>query len=441
MQINVTKESLSNGSDFMNTYHSGLSEDTVIKLTGDSSNITSNNMSLDSEHICNVKTMKAKESEQLTGTEHESLTNEFRYTTNRSTKSRTKKINQLYKVTDDDMKNMMKGSSLSFNAEDMLKNRFNRFSRYGYLDPANELITGAREYVFFSKPDLHLMNGDGSLYKPLNSNAFLKEAYMHYRYSFYSLQQYLVGDDGSLANSIKLDSSVGAGNDSVFDLNNKYIPLLSNMITSSLDLNDITASDIETNRNLYQVNTTYREGSLASDLQYDFSTEFKDTKYLDVYMLFKIYDEYFRHKFYEDIAPNRKDYITSRIYPEAISIWKIIVDDSDRIIYWAKAIGCTPMSVPRGTISNLEGTVKFTINWKAQFVKDMDLLELNHLTELSMNDKQGVISGMTNGETWVGYPYVILGNESVDGFHSYARTGEVASAGQKFYRLAWINKV
>ena len=172
---------------------------------------------------------------------------------------------------DFELKNMISDSVLSF-PEDMLENRFNKFSRYGYLDPANELITGAREYLFFSKPDLHLVNVDNPyyMYNVLSNVPFFNEAFNRYKLSYYSLQQYYNGKEYINAGGLPID------------LRNKYISLLSNMVTSSFDLSDITASDVTNNQNLYQINTSYREGSLSSDLQYDFSLEFKDTKYLDV---------------------------------------------------------------------------------------------------------------------------------------------------------------
>ena len=336
-----------------------------------------------------------------------------------------------------DIEAFEKGSNYMSDPDEMLKNRFSRFTRYGYLDMSGEFLTGTREYLFFSKPDLHLMNPDGTMYEPLTSNPFLCEAYKRYRYSYYSLQQYFGGNT-----TISGDSSVGPVTDdskTAFDIKSLYIPLLSNMATSTLDLGDITAGEVENNKNLYGITTTYREGSLQSDLGYDFSIEFKDTKWLDVYMLFKIYDEYNRHKYFAEIEPNRQEYITSRIYPEAISIWKLIVDDTDRIIYWAKATGCVPMSVPRGSVSNLEGVPKFTVNWKAQFISDMNpmhLAELNVLSRFSLNNDSR-LDFMTSGNTWVGYPYIFNGKNE-QGFNMPARTGDHSVTDeQRFYKLAW----
>lgn len=342
-----------------------------------------------------------------------------------------------------ELENMISDSVLS-SSENMLENRFNKFSRYGYLDPAHELITGTREYLFFSKPDLHLVNVDNPyyMYDVLENVPFFNEAFNRYKLSYYSLQQYYSGKSHIQSKGLPID------------LSNRYISLLSNMVTSSFDLSDINASDVTNNQNLYQINTSYREGSLSSDLQYDFSLEFKDTKYLDVYMLFKIYDEYFRYKYMLEIMPTRYDYIANKIYPEALSIWKIITDDTGRIMYWAKATGCTPMSVPRGTISNIEGNIKFTVNWKAQFIKDMDpvqLSEINYLTAKSMginynNFNKSIFNDceilpILNNQTWAGYPLIINGEGPiVRTGHNCNLKSETIKNNVGFHRLVWINK-
>lgn len=417
MDINVTKESHGDGVDFLNTYHQSVSDDMSTKLIGNRTNFS---YDIDSEH--------------LFGGGSSTVANNINKSQYQASVNTSTKVN----VSKTEFANFFDGTTLS-DPESMLSNRFNSFSRYGYLDPAHEFITGAREFVFFSKPDLHLFKTDGSgeMYEKLSNNPMLVEAYTHYRYSCYCLQQYFGGNT-----IIGNDPSVGTGSNSVFDIRNKFIPILSNMVTSSFDLGDISAGETEGNRNLYQINTTYREGSIASDLQYDFSLEFKDTKYLDVYMIFKIYDEYFRHKYYEEIEPTREEYITSRIFPEAISIWKVIVDDTDRVIYWAKAIGCTPMSVPRGTLSNLEGTVKFTINWKAQFVREMDpinLMELNHLTQLSVGgNTTKKMNRLADGNTWVKYPWIAT-SESKMGINTIHRTGDNSTKPQMLYKLLWLS--
>lgn len=457
----IDKQSLEDGFSYMDSIHSNLSEEMVQKLTNDlyvhvnmptkaqpspsAISAANSNMSVpnfsgtyfnNGKFIANEHLFDIRENPDLTNQYDTTAYQYGRYNEKDSKQYSPDKI----KVSKEDYADMIKGSTLT-KSENMLKNRFSRFSRYGYIDLSGEFLTGTREYLFFSKPDLHLFDLSGNLYEPLRTNPFLVEAFNHYRFSFYSLQQTFSSNTSGKPN----DSSIGdvtSNSSTIFDTKSKFIPLLSNMATSTLDLGDITAGDVEGNRNLYQINTTYREGSLTSDLAYDFSIEFKDTKYLDVYMLFKIYDEYCRHKYMEEIEPVNPDYIMSKIYPEPFSIWKVIVDDTDRIIYWAKAIGVTPMSVPRGAMSNFENQIKITINFKAQFVKDMDpvnLMELNHLTKSSIvgSSEKGIVLP-SSGETWVGYPWIVA--DGTSGLHTFARTGDDnASSSNKCYRLMWID--
>ena len=132
---------------------------------------------------------------------------------------------------------------------------------------------------------------------------------------------------------------------------------------------------------------------------------------------------------------------------EALSIWKIIVDDTGRIMYWAKATGCYPF---------IEGNIKFTINWKAQFIKDMDpinLTELNYLTARSLGIETGSkditnitrsiinktkkIYSLNDTTTWVGYPLIIPGSIARTGQHINNNDSDISK--YSFHRLVWVN--
>ena len=301
--------------------------------------------------------------------------------------------------------------------------RFCRFARYGMLDMANE-NSGAREYLFFSKPDLHLFHpGLGfSTSIPEEGNSFLNSELKDVTFFANAIRQYPFS-------LLSLQTTYTGGNFPVgFDRNNKFMTALSNHVTSSLDLPDITATETQNNTNLFQVTTTYRDGSEASDYGFDFSLEFWDTRYLDIYMIFKAYDEYCRQEFMRPITPVKLSYIEEKINAKQFSIWKIIVDETNTIMYYAKVTGVYPMGVPRSAISNLDGTIKITVPFKGQFVRDMDpiiLADLNHLTERSTGLSQSDIAKGTHflplynsgnsslssvrgaDTTWAKYPYII----------------------------------
>ena len=256
-------------------------------------------------------------------------------------------------------------ASNMFSKNYIYDNRFTKFAKYGIMDLYNE-HTFSREYLFFTKPDLHIMETgrSGYLYKPLSQLPFFIDALRLYPQCIYSLQQ-----------TLPSETSVSK---------TKYMPILSNQVSSCLALPTIAATETGGNVNLYQFGINNRDGSEISDCNVEFSLEFKDTKYLDVYMLFKIYDEYVRETYKRDILPTKISYIDNKIDSKSFSVYKIIVDDTNTVMYYAKITGVYPMSVPRDAMSGFDGSgIKETIQFKGQFVRDMDpiiIQELNLLT-------------------------------------------------------------
>ena len=166
-----------------------------------------------------------------------------------------------------------------------------------------------------------------------------------------------------------------------------FMNLLCNSRRSNLELPSVsTLSDIETPANIHGTKMTYRNTSYSADDGYEFSLEFEDSKYLEVYMLFKLYDEYENLKQYGAIEP-KLNYVINKILHDQFSIYKFIVDeDFQTIVYWAKLTGVYPKSVPRDTFSDLPetGGISYSIQFKAQFVEDMKpeiLADFNAITE------------------------------------------------------------
>lgn len=335
-------------------------------------------------------------------------------------------------IEEDDALKILNAANI-FSPQQIHSNRFNKFARYGIIDPYNENF-GCKEYLFFSKPDLHIFNVNNTmeLYEPLKNVSFFANAVKQYPESLLSLQQ-----------TFNYTKSTSYPNN--FDVNNKFMCILSNHVASSLDLPAITATESQNNANLYQINTSYRDGSEISDCSYEFSLEFKDNKYLDTYILFKAYDEYERQKYLREIRPTKFSYIDNKVNSEQFSIWKIIVNETNGIMFYAKAVAVYPLNVPRDVISNLELPIRFSIQFKGQFVRDTNpihLNDLNHLTELSLGKdssemteyiKTHALSLYNNNDAvpnteWGRYPYIIKNGKRVDGTE---KEGD-------FYRLIWL---
>lgn len=274
-------------------------------------------------------------------------------------------------------------------------NWFDSYSRFGYIDPYNT-NKKTKEYLFFTKPDLHLMDGSYINSELSTASTFFIDAIDRYRSVVEQLQYSYSLNKGPLA------------------------PLLSNAVTSSLELPSVSADYIESPKNVYQTMISYRGSSFKSDQDYEFSLDFKDTKFLDVYMYFKMYDEYERLKWLGQVSPPKLEYIKNKVLHDQFSIYKIVVaEDGMTILYFARAMGVYPTSVPRESISNIDGELTYSVSFKAQFVYDMDpriLLDLNRITASHRSGKKNlpiydVENHRPNG-TWAAFPVVYIRNDT-----------------------------
>ena len=229
------------------------------------------------------------------------------------------------------------------------------FDRNGCVDPYNGFV-GSKEYVFFTRPDLHLfedIDEAAGLNPEIAKLPLFADLYDRYPYAFEVLQ----------SSSMKLSSP--------------FITLLTNTIASPIEVPDISARDIETGTNAYGTNIHYRGTSHPSDENCSLSTEFTDNRFLEVFSLFKLYDEYEKQKLLGYITPRTLTYIQNRILSDQIAIFKIIVaEDGESILYMAKYTGCIPNNVPTSVFSDLtsvRGNFNFSINWHAHFFEDFDL--------------------------------------------------------------------
>ena len=241
---------------------------------------------------------------------------------------------------------------------------YNNIYRFGLYNPYGA-VKGLKEYLFFTKPDLNIIKRD---------------------------------DLTGLINEFKLvDGLAGSSfwNDLFYDkfqtielLQNSYSPgwnkLLQNSVISNLEIPGLEGTVTESPVNNYGVGFQYRGTSEASDDSIDFSLEFKDTKWLDIYYFFRAYEDYQTLKHHGMVSP-WKGYITNRILHDQFAIYKFLVDeDMETIIYWCKLYGVMPMNLPRDVFSAADFTngLSYTINFKAAFFEDMRrdiLIDFNNL--------------------------------------------------------------
>lgn len=245
-----------------------------------------------------------------------------------------------------------------------------RYFRYGVINPYEAVSTG-REFLFFTKPDLSILK------YPENSTAlagilspsltdlrdelagipFWKELMARYPDTIYSLQK----------------SAKPTAIDEPFNL------LLANMVNSNLEVPSLSAEMIDTPTNMYGVGYSYRGSSEASNDNYEFSLEFKDTMNFPIYMYFKTYEEYETLKHHGVIGPHPY-YIQHKILHDHTAIYKFIVgEDMETILYYGMYAGVVPKSLPRDIFSSVsfDGGISFSIDFKAAFYDELNPLILS----------------------------------------------------------------
>ena len=273
-----------------------------------------------------------------------------------------------------------------FNSNNIFNRRdlrwYDRFNRFGVIDPFNG-VSNTKEYLFFTKPDLHIYEpGTTNLNPELSDSSFFVELSERYPDVIKQLQK-----------SIRVEKS------------SDYYPfmnILSNSVKNTLDMPEVSAEDIETSTNIYGTTITYRGDGWSSDEGYEFQLEFEDTRYLELYHLFKAYDEYERLKRVGMISPPNRDGATStdgvaytryhryKELHDQFGVYKIVTDeDYETILYYAYFCGVYPKTVPRDSFSDIrtDSGLKYTVTFKTQFVDDMKpyiLANLNNLITTTM---------------------------------------------------------
>lgn len=242
---------------------------------------------------------------------------------------------------------------------------YSKFKRFGTIGP-NRALTGQKEYLFFTKPDLHLMDPHNNILNPeLQGYPYFQELKERYP---------------DVINQLQYHNTVGGKS-------SPFMTLLSNTVKSSLDLPSISTNTIDTPATIYGTAYNYRGWGYSSDEKIDFTLEFEDSKYLEVYNLVKAYEEYERLKHLGLVTPPNIEgdqsvkgkcfsyYIRNKILHDQFSVYKFIVeDDGETIVYYAKLWGVFFKNVPREAFTDVktEGGLSYSIEFEAAFVEDMN---------------------------------------------------------------------
>lgn len=274
---------------------------------------------------------------------------------------------------DSEFQNLIKANGLRKRTNTEI---YNKFQVLPSLDPYRRL-NSSKEYCFFTKPDLQIFTGRGT---NILQNHLLNRPLFQYAQRYYNdvLRQLQYSADSTRY---------------------PFMNIFSNFKISNLDLPSIQASnDIETSANIHGTKLTYRNTSYTADDGFEFNIDFEDSKYLELYMLLKLYDEYENLKQNGNIKV-KSYYVENRIIHDQFSIYKFLVDENNMdIFYWAKFTGVYIKNVPRDAFSDIQdsGGITYSVNFKSQFVEDMKpelLIDFNVVSGNMRINSSGTTSG------------------------------------------------
>lgn len=255
--------------------------------------------------------------------------------------------------------------------------------RYPITDPYN-FVDGAKEYVFITKVDLPILNDEGNM---LSDETRIFPYILELWRSGYKMSVFANLCSSISENSLEPDS----------EKKYPFMRILSNRKTSNLDLPDINAEELEGPVNLFGSKIIYSKSSALSDENIDFSLEFEDTKFLEIYNLFKVYDLYRQGKWLGIFGPgvhvaemieNNKmnglfatylKYAVNKILYDHMTVFKFLVaSDGTTILHAAKLTGCFPKTISRSSLSELDekGGLKITVGFKMSGWLEEDIFEI-----------------------------------------------------------------
>ena len=152
---------------------------------------------------------------------------------------------------------------------------FNKTYRFGLYNPYGQVNT-TREFVFFTKPDLHILQVSDTTGRVENAGVLNDGLKNEFWRDMLKSKRRIID---------QLQSSASTSED-------PFIHLLQNQISSPLEIPGISAQTIDTAVNMYGVGFSYRGSSEDSDDNPEFSIEFRDDRWLNTYYFFKAYEEY-----------------------------------------------------------------------------------------------------------------------------------------------------
>lgn len=270
-------------------------------------------------------------------------------------------------------------------------NLFSKFNRFKVPFPDYHL-TKSFSYVFFTRPDLNLVENKGGGNFGLNDQASKDPVYY-----------YLYKNNPQLILSLTHD----------FSSDHDFHPFLSNC-AQSFELSDEYIKTIEHGETFTGYKIQYGRNNIESRTAGTFSVSFIDDQEFSVYKTHKAWIDYIS-KVYRGELVTKNDYLRRRILDYATSVYYIIcAADGETVLFWSKYYGVFPTQAPSSTQSWSRGNMvkmpEYNITYAYAVKEDFNPITL---AEFNMNSggnyeyrKTYEPALLSTGLTMTGAPFI-----------------------------------
>lgn len=273
--------------------------------------------------------------------------------------------------------------------DELNEDLFTKFNRFKINFPDYNL-SKSFAYVFFTRPDLNIVNNNGS---SLHSQ---------------------VSNDPYFSDIWKTNRRIITGLTKNHSLVHSFHPFLSNT-SGSFEVTDEMIKTEEVGENAVGYKVIYGKNNHESLTAGTFNMTFIDDRELTIFKTNKLWTEYIS-KCFKGILVPKKEYRRDRILDYACSVYYFLcAEDGETIIYGHKYTGVFPTNAPSSITSWSKGShlnvPEVTIQYAYSFRESMSLLTLAefNLQTSSLPKKAANIYnaqlGMT-GNTFAGPPFV-----------------------------------
>ena len=281
---------------------------------------------------------------------------------------------------------------------------FTKFNRFKIEHPDYHL-TKSFSYVFFTRPDLNIMERSGK------SNFKLVK-----QVSNDPVYYYLSKNNPRILASLIAD----------YDSSHDFQPFLSNR-AESFELSDEYVKTMEHGETFTGFRVMYGKNNIESRTAGTFSVKYTDDQEFSVYKTHKAWIDYIS-KVYRGELVSKPEYIYKRILDYACSVYYIIcAADGETILFWSKYYGVFPTNAPSSTQSWSKGNMvkipEYNITYAYAYKEDFSPLSL---AEFNMNSngkyKYRRIyepDMLSTGRSMVGAPFIETSTESGTGAYVF----------------------